>query len=432
MFLPPRPLVSLHSLREQSVGKPILLLYPWANCDAVFVQQYLVNRHSSVLYWRLPRRRPELRAWLADMVSEFVVYQPGFGANTRLMPAEGSLDQLAQALLADLESLSPQALLYLETDGALPNETFLEFIRALAQQPTSEVQIILSARMLAHAPVKALVEQGRAVVLSPVRRRQELLFTTESVLRPQLEVFAFGGGLALLDGKEIAHWDGALPRLLFYYLVDHPFATRDDIFAAFWSRSERKDATDIFHVTKHKVSDVLGRYAGSPGEYEITHYTQGLYMPDESIWRHYDVHEFERLVERAFTAADEREAELLLRRALDLYQAPYLRDTDAEWVLRRRAELASRYGDALIQMARILDRRGQLDEACDSYERALNEHPGREDVHRALIRLMLRQGYLDRAREQYRVIETYLDQQMRIKPSRETLELRDELESRSP
>jgi DNA-binding SARP family transcriptional activator len=365
------------------------------------------------------------------MRADIDAHRRGFGEHLRGMSAEDTPEQLAEALLADLNNLSPDALLYLDTSGELPTEAFSRFIRALAVAHSHNVHVVLSSHLLAHAPMRTLVQEESAVVLRPFRHRQELLFTAESSLKPQLEVFAFGNGVALLDGKQIAHWDGVLPRLLFYYLVDHPYATRDDIFSAFWSRSSHKDATDIFHVTKHKVSEVLSRYAGSPGEFEITNYTQGLYMPDENIWRHYDVHAFEGAVERASNVEDEREVELLLRRALDLYQAPYLDGTDADWVVQRRAELAARYGDALIRMARILSHRGRLDEACDSYERALVEHPGREDVHRAFIRVLLQQDRLDRAREQYRMIERYLDTHLRIKPSPETIALRDEIDSRS-
>ena len=431
MFLSPTPNVSLQSLREQSAGKTIVLLYPWPNINITFLQYYLTDDQSNILYWRPPRLVSDLRVCFSDMGVDISTRRNHFGEYIRGLAEGCGPEHVARALLDDLQSLSPQALLYLDTTGELPSEIFLSFVDVAAHESGHEMHIVLSSHLLAYGSVRTLVEQGYAVVLRPVRRRQELFFTAESNLKPQLEVLAFGDGIALLDGKEIDHWDGVLPRLLFYYLVDHPFATRDDIFLAFWRRSSLKDATDIFHVTKHKVSEVLSRYAGSPGGFEITNYTQGLYMPDENIWRHYDVHEFESTVERASNIGDEREIELLLKRALDLYQAPYLQGTDAEWVIRRRAELATRYGDALHRMARILSQRGQLDAACDHYERALVELPGREDVHRALIRLLLQQGKLDRAREQYRAIEHYLDRHLGVGPSSETIALRDEIDAQS-
>jgi hypothetical protein len=43
--------------------------------------------------------------------------------------------------------------------------------------------------------------------------------------------------------------------------------------------------------------------------------------------------------------------------------------------------------------------------------------------------VLIGQGRLDRAREQYRIIERYLQTQLGIGPSAETIALRDELNS---
>lgn len=45
-----------------------------------------------------------------------------------------------------------------------------------------------------------------------------------------LEVRAFGEGRVHVNGRSVDNWDGALPRALFFYLVDKGMVTRAEIF----------------------------------------------------------------------------------------------------------------------------------------------------------------------------------------------------------
>jgi DNA-binding SARP family transcriptional activator len=80
-------------------------------------------------------------------------------------------------------------------------------------------------------------------------------------------------------------------------------------------------------------------------------------------------------------------------------------------------------------MARILEPYGDAQEALDLYTLALQECSQREDVHRAIIRLHLQLGRVDRARDQYQILDRDLYKQLGIKPSQESLELLREIEA---
>src|SRR5690606_6778276 len=84
-----------------------------------------------------------------------------------------------------------------------------------------------------------------------------------------LEVRALGTGRVLRDGKSVDNWDGLLPRSLFFYLVDKGMTTRNDIFNTFWPNLSVREATNVFHVTKRKISEVLGT--------DLTVYWSGFY-----------------------------------------------------------------------------------------------------------------------------------------------------------
>ena len=228
-----------------------------------------------------------------------------------------------------------------------------------------------------------MVARGDAAVLGTEYRKDDVMFTIEDTPKPQLEVYALGRGYALVNGQPITNWDGALPRNLFFYFVDHPLVTRDEIFATFWPDLSVKEATNVFHVTKRKISERISMKVGDTRSYELTQYNGGFYMPSDKVVRHYDVGDFEGSVERALMTGDSREEEALLTRAIDLYKAPFLQTIEMKWVVERRDQLRQQYAQALISMGRICKRREEDQRALGYFIRALKETPEREDIHRA-------------------------------------------------
>ncbi|NJL95427.1 MAG: hypothetical protein HC915_17740, partial [Anaerolineae bacterium] len=96
-----------------------------------------------------------------------------------------------------------------------------------------------------------------------------------------LEVRAFGAGRVQLNGQAVVSWDGILPRSLFFFLVDKGLATRTEIFNTFWPNLSVREATNVFHVTKRKISEVLG--------IDLTVYMSGFYHISPKIHLSYDV-----------------------------------------------------------------------------------------------------------------------------------------------
>ena len=95
-----------------------------------------------------------------------------------------------------------------------------------------------------------------------------------------LEVRALGDGRVQLNGELVEDWDGVLPRALFFYLVDRGMVTRNEIFETFWPTLTNREATNVFHVTKRKISEVLGT--------DLTVYWSGFYHISPRIHLSYD------------------------------------------------------------------------------------------------------------------------------------------------
>ncbi len=422
--------VSLESFRERAAGKKVILLYPWTNYRNLFLGHFLASAREGLLYYRIPQDMTALRDWVADLQTELDQVLDGFGHNLKeaLNSAAAPAD-LGAALAADLGSYSqePVTLFIDELDRVPFDGDFNTFIDALTNALPDHVTLAFSSRLLTHQPWYDMVEAGKATILGTEYRRNDVMFTIEDRAKPQLEVYAFGRGHALVNGQEITNWDGALPRNLFFFFIDRQLVTRDDIFATFWPNLTVKEATNVFHVTKRKISERITMKVDESGNYELTQYASGFYMPSDKVIRHYDVDDFQEAVERATITTDPREEERLLRRAIDLYKAPFLETVSMPWVEERRQHLRQLYAQALVGMGRISQARDELQPALGYFTRALKETPAREDIHREVMKLYTRLDMPDDARSQYQHLEKMLKDQFGITPAKETRELYEKL-----
>jgi hypothetical protein len=184
-----------------------------------------------------------------------------------------------------------------------------------------------------------------------------------------LEVRAFGEGRVHVNGRSVDTWDGALPRALFFYLIDRGMVTRAEIFQTFWPNLSTREATNVFHVTKRKISEVL--------DTELTVYGSSFYHISPRIQLSYDVSLFNQLVQES---EDESSGDAL-RQALALYRGDYLTSLKADWVLTRRDALQQAACDALVALGRICEAAGKGREALAYY---LRRHaPLRRAIHAA-------------------------------------------------
>ena len=191
-----------------------------------------------------------------------------------------------------------------------------------------------------------------------------------------------------------------------------------------------KEATNVFHVTKRKITERISMKIPDGGNHELTQYNSGFYMPSEKLVRHYDVGDFQDTVEKALVANSEREEMALLNRAIDIYRAPFLQTVEMPWVQQRRDTLRQLYAQALIQMGRIYAKRGDENRSLGFYTRALKETPEREDIHRQVMTIYFKMNLIDDAKMQYRRLKQILNDKFGIDPSRETQELMGMIEGR--
>ena len=425
--------VSDQDFQQKIVGKKVILLYPWISYRNLFLTHFLSSADKGLLYYRIKQDETNLKSWLTDLADELDQLQP-FSTQLRPTLEKGSPEAMGEALATDLSHYngnSHQVVLFIdEFDRAPMDDDFTRFIRAAVANLGDHAQLAFSSRRLTYQPWYDMVANGEAAVLGTEYRKDDVMFTVEENVRPTLEVYSLGRGYALVNGKMITNWDGALPRNLFFYFMDHPLVTRDEIFATFWPDLTIKEATNVFHVTKRKISERISMKVDDNANYELTSYSGGFYMPSDKVFRHYDVADFQDALEQAMIASsDDREDEMLTR-AIDLYRAPFLLTVEMDWVQERRESLRQLYTQALISMGRLNKRKKDLRKALGFFLRALREIPEREDIHREVMTIYLNLEMIDDAINQYQTLDKMLHDTLDIGPSRETRELFDLVKAR--
>lgn len=419
--------------QKQAVAARVLLFHPQAAHRITYFSYILQDTEKQTIYHRFEKTQPHLVEALASLYDNLrsqtdSTHFEFFRESLSQKQPQVWGQQLAEGLNAHAKQAQPVILFLDELDFVNQNEKFDEFVLALANGLGDRAQVAICSRMLKRQPWYQLISQGRAEVFGMERRAHNGMFTKHDRPRPILEVFAFGRGYAFIDGQEINNWDGALPRNLFFYFVDNLLVTRDDIFNVFWPNLPTKEATNVFHVTKRKISERITDKANESGAYELTQYGSGFYRPSDKIVRYYDVHEFESAVERAMLVVeDDAQEEALLLQAIELYRGAFLQETHMAWMNDRRNALRQLYAQALIGIGRLCKRRGDWTSAIGYFGRALKETPEREDIHRDMMQLYIDHQMYDAARSQYHMLANYLNSKLKISPSKETRTLFESL-----
>ncbi len=229
-----------------------------------------------------------------------------------------------------------------------------------------------------------------------------------------LEVQSLGSGRVMLNGRLVDNWDGTLPRALFFYLVDRGMTTRSQIFDTFWPNLSTREATNVFHVTKRKISEVLG--------IDLTVYWSGFYHISSDIELSYDTVLFSEMITDSAVMSME-EAIPLFSSAIALYNGPFLTSMEMPWVQKRRDELKMSYGEVLTSLGKALEQQGEKEKALGLYVRASSTNRQREDIARNIMSLYAEMGMLADAEATYERLADELDQTIGVSPSKETQEL---------
>lgn len=415
--------IAAETVYNKTRERRIIVLYPRHRQHSTLV--FLLHKYYGDLlyFYTLNEEDTDLRAFARNL-SHDAMFPIEFGQHTRVaLQSSNHPSDWGAGVAADIATLHPDKpfMVLLDDFDALPrdDEGMHNFFAALSKNLPDNVQFIVNGHELRRQPWADLQSMGLAVSLGDEETLGNGIFE-EPALRGQLEVYALSGGSrVMIDGRPVTAWEGSLPRNLFYFFVDKTMVTRSEVFESFWPRLGPKEATNVFHVTKRKISEKLG--------YDLTNYENGFYTPNTRLNRLYDVALFEEYIDSAMNANSDQEAQTSWFKAVEIYRGQFLKEVDMDWANKRRQQLRDAYAQALISLAQTYRNQNQSQAALGYFIRASGEKPDREDVHRSIMELLREQGRIDDVKRQYRTLEETLHRRFNIKPSQETRSLYDKL-----
>jgi DNA-binding SARP family transcriptional activator len=297
----------------------------------------------------------------------------------------------------------------------------------LAQGPLAEVRVELppgrpsgavwiSATALQGTPPRVLFRVRRPEGSSPAA-----YLGMDSVVGPRLGVLSLGRTrLDTPTGPVVNGWlDQRVGRLLKYLVCErHRVVQVDEIAESLWPGSEERGPSIVRHHI-HGLRNALEpwRLKRAPSSFIIL-VPPGGYTIDRNVVR-VDADVFERLVTRGLAAEHERSSEAIdtLQRALAWYRGDFLAELPYEvWTLGERERLRDLALRALRALGRLLERRGDLEEAAGYLQQAATMQPFDTDLERELISLAVRSGRRSVAIRRYAALRARMLRQFGDEP----------------
>jgi DNA-binding SARP family transcriptional activator len=141
---------------------------------------------------------------------------------------------------------------------------------------------------------------------------------------------------------------------------------------------------------------------------------------------HYDIVDFVGALVEGRSATDAATQMAAWQRAIDLHQRPFLQGHSEAWIVKRRQEYQTGYIEALSGMATARLNEDRPEHALSLLQRAVNEDPSRQDLHRRVMRLYADLGRRSEAASHFqRLQEVLKERDMSLEP--QTVSLYKEL-----
>ena len=254
-----------------------------------------------------------------------------------------------------------------------------------------------------------------------------------------MEARFFGVMEITLHGRPIlALRTDKVRALLAYLLVEnqHPH-TREALAGLLWEDQPTDSAMHSLRQALSTLRKALGDDQLQPADVPCL-----LIVNDTVQWNpakhiHVDVHEFTRRIGDLLAShrrANRRINLRQLRAAIAFYRGPFLAsfslpDSSAfdEWLLLMRESTNQQAIQAMELLLEILERRGEYGEAARLAEQLLALAPWDETLHSERMRLLAMEGKWSAAMAQYAACRRYLQEQLGLEPSAETIALVEQI-----
>ena len=207
------------------------------------------------------------------------------------------------------------------------------------------------------------------------------------------------------------------------------YFNRSDLMTALWAEQADAATAGTFNTTLWRLRRTLECAPFRSGEL-IASARNGPIGLHRAGPMSIDIEEFTQLItpglRKPLEHLDAMEVDGL-RRGVNLYKADILLNLKDDWALREREKYRRIYLNALGRLVQLNTLTGDYPSAIRYAQAILDCDALREDVHRELMRLLVRNGQRALALRQFELCRSLLKRELAINPMRETLLLYQEI-----
>ncbi len=384
----------------------IILLHPASQFRSLVAARLLSDGAQRTFYYALDIDDINLFHFLTGLINRLAKQHASFGRHLNMLPHAvlqdpyKHLDLVLKTFLDELSDFGDGDFILLldEFDRADQADDIHRFVERLSHLTPERCTIVLNGRSLPRLPWLSMIAKRHAVILRDDELLSEDFYGRRNVDDASLKVLSLGPGYVFFDDRLVDNWEGHLPRLLLFFVMDRPEVTRNQICDVFWPDLHIDQAVNVFHVTKRRLHKALG--------VDILSHDGAYYRINPEIPFYFDAFEFVEslLVCRHGNPTD---AFHYWQTVAKLYRGPFLQGHSEGWIEERREAYSVANTEALTQIADIWSARGNDELALLTLGKAIDADYSVEAIHLKLLRLYVRLGRRAEAVAHFRELEKW-------------------------
>lgn len=396
--------VTKGTLRQQILNSKLTLLHPKSQYRPMVVTR-LVDDGDLPTYYYAVRREDQSALAFANNIITTLATQAGVEATevnegddvvAKLVDVLNNVDQDQYVIILD------------EFDQSDDAEDVPDFMALLLEHLPEKCRLFINSRTIPQLPWIPLIASGSATIVKDDAVVMQYINEKAGGDDADLVVRGLGAVEVYRNGDPITDWNGYVPLLLFFYVLDNPAVSRANICRAIWPDMTTDQSVNVFHVTKRRLHRAINA--------EVLVHENDTYRVNTDMTIKYDGVDFaESLLNARLLEGDEQFD--IWQQATEMYRAPYLNGYDADWIKTRRRAFQDGYVNALIGMANAWKERDRSNVAINLYRQILETDVTRQDVHRELMKSYDELGRRGEAVAHYQQMEKqFADLDLAIEP----------------
>ncbi len=262
------------------------------------------------------------------------------------------------------------------------------------------------------------LDQKLPAIRKRLRRRSQIVHLSP----PELAFFTFGKVQVKIGDHVItgAEWMTQNARDLLILLLLHPEGmTKEEIGEIFWSDSTPAELKLRFKNTIYRLRHAAGK--------DVVLFENEIYTFNRGMDYEADFENFTNYLNQARRAGDEEKQISLLKEAVKVYKGYFAPDISEHWAIAERERFHQQAMEAMVQLAELQLKRGELDETMITAQTLLDFDPTHETMVCLAMRALAAAGNIVAVMQQYDQFKKILRKEMNARPSPQTHALYENL-----